>query len=240
MTMDNHENQPMDHEPTNEAAMRGEVNASRRRFTRLGIGASGVVMTLASRSVLAQNTCKSPSGFLSNNASAHGDPAICTGSDPAGWSAMQRWPIEESTTFVSIFGETSTAAWIKTTKFSFFDAPLATTTPWSPSKSNGNGNGNANGNPPGQSAKADAVGTESNATMREVLNGDSTPPVVKYLIAAYLNAVSGRNAFPTTQQVLQIYREWSQGNRYEVSAGIYWYDADIIQYLQATMTPIAA
>jgi hypothetical protein len=230
MTMDNHENQPMDRQPANETAMQQGVNTSRRRFTRLGLGASGVVMTLASRSVLAQSACKSPSGFLSNNASAHTDPAVCTGSDPAGWSASTSWPIDEKTTFVSVFGSTTAASWTKKiNNKSFFDAELSTTTPWSPSSSNSGNNG--------QSAKANGIGSETDATMREVLNSDTTPQVVKYLIAAYLNAISGRNAFPTTQQVLEIYREWSSNGRYEVSAGIFWYDGDILQYLQSTMGP---
>lgn len=234
MTMDNHENQPMDRQPADEAATQQGVNTSRRRFTRLGLGASGVVMTLASRSVLAQSACKSPSGFMSNNASAHGDPAVCTGTTPAGWSASTSWPIDEKTTFVSVFGSAAAAGWTKKVNKSFFDTELSSSPQWSPSSSN-SGNGNSGNN--GQSAKADAVGSETDATMRDVLNSDTTPQVVKYLIAAYLNAVSGRNAFPTTQQVLEIYREWSGQGRYEVSAGIFWYDGDILQYLQSTMGP---
>jgi hypothetical protein len=225
MTMDNHENQPMGREPENDAVHGQQIDASRRRFTRLGLGASGVVMTLTSRSVLAQSVCKSPSGFLSNNASQHGDPAFCSGTDPAGWAATSQWPIDKNTTFSSVFGVT-TAAWTKKTKMSFFDAPLTSGTT-SSSSQGGAGNG--------QSAKANGVGSETEATLYDVLTSNTTPPVVRYLVAAYLNAVGNLNAFPTTTQVLQIYNEWTSTGRYEVSAGIYWYDTDIITYLQSTM-----
>jgi len=84
---------------------------SRRRFTQAGLGVSGAVLTLASRSVLAGRTggpggggtCKSPSGFLSGNASQHGPAPICEGRSPEYWKGQQQWPIARDTSFRNLF-----------------------------------------------------------------------------------------------------------------------------------------
>jgi hypothetical protein len=235
MTMQNHENQQTPNQPVNDAAMQEQnINASRRRFTRLGLGASGVVMTLASRSVLAQNVCKSPSGFMSNNASAHIAQPICTGTDPDGWKTMPdaAWaPVDKkTTTFVSVFGPTA-AAWSKVSMNRFLDVPLAS--------GNASAQGQASSQNGNKSAKADTSGlsfeSDSEAKLYDVMVSAGTPLVVRYLIAAYMNAVTQRNAFPTVDHVRNIYTEWSLSGRYEVSAGIFWTEKDIIDYLDATM-----
>lgn len=68
---------------------------SRRRFTQSGLAVSGVLMTLATRPVLGQSlVCKSPSGFLSGNASSHGTPPACEGRSPGYWkSHTDNWPV---------------------------------------------------------------------------------------------------------------------------------------------------
>ncbi|TFH07790.1 MAG: hypothetical protein E4H07_08635, partial [Nitrosomonadales bacterium] len=63
------------------------IDPSRRRFTKSGLAASGVILTLASRPVLANLGCKSPSGFVSGNVSAQGTPLACTGETPDYWGA---------------------------------------------------------------------------------------------------------------------------------------------------------
>lgn len=63
------------------------ASGSRRRFTAAGV--SCVLMTLATRPVLGQTVvCKSPSGFLSGNASVHGPAPVCAGRNPFYWREL--------------------------------------------------------------------------------------------------------------------------------------------------------
>ncbi len=57
------------------------VDSSRRRFTKSGLAATGVILTLASRPVLANAVCKSPSGYASANTSSH-IHEMCFGNSP--------------------------------------------------------------------------------------------------------------------------------------------------------------
>ncbi len=89
------------------------VDESRRRFTKSGVAASGVLLTLASRPVLGDVVCKSPSGFLSGNQSSHGTPSICQGRSPGYWkNHVESWPIPPDTKFINTFpcGPTSVYA----------------------------------------------------------------------------------------------------------------------------------
>ncbi len=82
------------------------ISASRRRFGKAtSVAASGVIATLASRSVLGDVLCKSPSGFLSGNLSSHGAPPVCQGRSPGYWKNQDRWPIQNRKTakFSSVF-----------------------------------------------------------------------------------------------------------------------------------------
>lgn len=68
--------------------------AARRRFARAGLGASGVIMTLASAPGMATTVCRPPSGFLSGTwGSSHPNAPSCFGATPADWSAtpQERW-----------------------------------------------------------------------------------------------------------------------------------------------------
>lgn len=88
-------------EVTGQPSFSGE---SRRRFTKSGLAVSGVLMTLATRPVLGQTlVCKSPSGFLSGNASSHGTPPICQGRSPGYWKEHSYWPISTDTKFSRVF-----------------------------------------------------------------------------------------------------------------------------------------
>jgi len=60
------------------------AGAKRRRLA--GLGASGVLMTLASQSAMADMVCKSPSAALSGSLSSHNHTAVsCLGRSPGFW-----------------------------------------------------------------------------------------------------------------------------------------------------------
>jgi hypothetical protein len=97
----------------------GPKSASRRRFGKSGLAASGVLITLASRPVLGTEVCKSPSGFLSGNLSTHGPAPICQGRSPGYWKNHTKWPISNRTTckFSSVFTCPRGSPYAKVTMF---------------------------------------------------------------------------------------------------------------------------
>ena len=113
MTGNNQDNSAMDNPHPPEETNQTAPNPSRRRFAKAGLGASGVLLTLPGRSVLAGKgggggdkpgpVCKSPSGFLSGNTSTYGPPPICEGRSPGYWKNHDGWPIARDTQFKHLF-----------------------------------------------------------------------------------------------------------------------------------------
>lgn len=90
------------------------IDASRRNFAKSSLGVSGVILTLTSRPVLGNVVCKSPSGFLSGNASTHGTPSICQGRSPGYWkNHLGNWPISPETQFSKVFLTTPSSVYAK-------------------------------------------------------------------------------------------------------------------------------
>ncbi|MCE3261621.1 MAG: hypothetical protein K0R43_700 [Pseudoduganella sp.] len=91
--------------------------AARRRFTRAGAAASGVLLTLHSQPGMAQLVCATPSGAASALVSARNpDPITCSGLSPGIWLQSLKsngksghnpghltWPVPPATEFGSIF-----------------------------------------------------------------------------------------------------------------------------------------
>jgi hypothetical protein len=79
-------------------------NSRRRRLLQAGLTGTPIVMTLASRPVLAQVRCTTPSGFVSLNAS-HPGSEMCGGRSPATWNALDHntWPESQGTQFTALF-----------------------------------------------------------------------------------------------------------------------------------------
>lgn len=215
MTMENsgHEG-PSPQTGDRQSATHAQVpNPSRRRFNRAGVGASAVVLTLASRSVLANVACTTASGFTSLNQSSRGEAApVCTGATPEIWMTRALWPVDKATVFSTIFGFANA---------SLKAGPPITVAGIPETQTGGGKNG----------LKLDE------ATLLQAMFGSDTKSVVKYLIAALLNARGNYNAYPTDTSVIKIFQEWQSKGYYEVSAGIQWDDVAITKYLLATQTP---
>jgi hypothetical protein len=93
-----------------------QVANSRREFTKTSLGLSGVILSLASRPVLGDVVCKSPSGFLSGNASTHGPQPVCQGRSPGYWkNHADSWPIATDTKFKSVFPTSPASVYAKYT-----------------------------------------------------------------------------------------------------------------------------
>jgi hypothetical protein len=104
-----------EHHPTDEpqsapAASLSDKGAARRRFGKAGIGASGVLMTLASTPGMACTTCVSTSGFhsIAIGSSLYGTSkpgVVCQGLPGSSWVniAAKNWPVSQNATFCSIY-----------------------------------------------------------------------------------------------------------------------------------------
>lgn len=79
---------------------------ARRRFTRAGAAATGVILTLQSQPGMACDVCASPSGSLSGVHSHTVGPApVCLGRSPSYWAKYSGWPspCKSGNTFGKIF-----------------------------------------------------------------------------------------------------------------------------------------
>ncbi|HEY5799200.1 MAG TPA: hypothetical protein VIT92_03220 [Burkholderiaceae bacterium] len=92
-----------DREQLQAAGARGH-DPSRRRFGRAGLGASGVLLTLACKPVLGA-VAVAPSGFCSANQSRHGtaEQNVSFARNPDYWRDSGQWPIPKETTFSQVF-----------------------------------------------------------------------------------------------------------------------------------------
>jgi hypothetical protein len=200
--------EPSPERPSNEG--KRPVTA-RRRLLQGGLSAAPVLMTLLSRPVLGQ-TCQSPSGFTSANASNVGTTANCTGHLPAFWANptnFSQWP----TGFVPVHVPSGP----QETKFGppngvFSNAPNSA--PFN-----------------GQPSLLDALS----------FTGNATNDVARYVSAAVLNAAKGLTPVLTVQQVKDIWAEYGAtgyggAGYYSPTAGARWFAPEIIAYLLTTMS----
>lgn len=85
------------------------AGAARRRFAKAGLGASGVLMTLASQPGMATElVCRAPSGYLSGKLTSQKiDNLVCVGRSPGYWKncSSSNWPANctKATKFKDIF-----------------------------------------------------------------------------------------------------------------------------------------
>jgi hypothetical protein len=210
------------------------------------VGASAVILTLASRSVLAQSVCKSPSGFISANQSAHGtEQPQCNGYTPEIW-LQKELPILKTTSFVSVFGTFMQQIVVGQPTVASAQSMAAksgegSTQSWLNSNLNGKSSSNGTARATANSSAASTGQPDlmlADATFYQALAGDKTPSVVKHLIAAYVNFTQGLNAFPTDVNTIQIFREWESTGSYVPTAGVRWSDTKIVEYLRATQTDV--
>lgn len=199
--------------PQNVAEQTKSVDESRRRFTKSGLAVSGVLLTLASRSALGNGfVCKSPSGFLSGNVSAHGNPQLCSGRTPGYWGTHpEQWPLPYlpgSCSGSTLRSCTQASNWSGGTLFSsVFDCSI---------------NGSI----------------YNGYTMMQVIwmaGGTDPHQLGAHIVSALLNARSEWTPVLNEGQVINIFNEWNQKGYFEPTVNVKWYAADIVYYLKTTM-----
>lgn len=78
----------------------------------------------------------------------------------------------------------------------------------------------------------------ADVSARKILKGaacDAGLDMGKFMLAGYLNAVSGRVNFLEVQALQKVWNEWSLQGYYAPMAGQKWYPNDIVGYLYGTM-----
>jgi hypothetical protein len=203
------------------------VDESRRRFGKSGVAASGVILTLASRPVLAGWECLSPSGFQSGNLSTHVQPPLCEGRTPGYWQAKKGWPSPYTTGTCT------------NTKNPSSNDPVdwKNGTPFSGTFSCG-GNGAVYQSCCLPVRNAPCKPTNPLSLMQVLLLGgkDDRYQLGAHIVAALLNAKMGWTPVLTVAAVKNMFNEWAAKGYYEPSAGVKWSAADIVTYLKTTMT----
>lgn len=76
-----------------------------------------------------------------------------------------------------------------------------------------------------------------NVTCKSILSGAScdTSRMGQYLMATYLNVMSGRINFLTIESLEDIWNGWVTHGYYQPMPGQFWYSNDIVGYLYGTM-----
>ena len=206
------------------------VDPIRRRLTGAALAGSGVLLTLASRPVLANGVCLSPSGFQSGNLSRPNQGNLpCSGRTPGYWG--QKNSINQSSwaaascepgKCTSNSGNCDLTAWHDSN--GHIATKFCDTFPCS-----------------GQLAIYQYVpGTfpaEKMSLMQVMhLNGSQDPyQLGAHLVAAYLNAKSGKNLMPSVSVVLAIASSLASSGTYSPASGVTWNSEQAVRYLKTTM-----
>jgi len=219
LTIKKHQNDNMEDKQSSESLedKTKSVDPSRRRFTKSGLAASGVILTLASRPVLANVVCKSPSGYLSGNTSAHvGKEQLCFaqppsyyGNNPDAWRGTQYEP--------GIYEKKGNSS----------------------SNENSNSNGNLNntndadnwvGGTQFQQAFPGSSQYPGKSMMTVILSQDA---LGAHCTAALLNESLGLTPVLTEAKIVDMFLECEIMGYFEPTAGVHWFREDIVFYLKS-------
>ena len=206
------------------------VDQTRRRLTGAALAGSGVLLTLASGPVLANGACLSPSGFQSGNLSRPNRVNLpCSGRTPGYWGQknsinQSAWAAAscEPGKCTSNSGNCDLTGWHDT------NGTIATkfcdTFPCSGALAN--------------YQYVPGIFPPAKMSLMQVihLNGSQDPyQLGAHLVAAYLNARSGKNLMPSVSVVLAIASSLAASGTYSPASGVTWTSQDVVTYLKTTM-----
>ena len=199
--------------------------AARRRFTRAGAAASGVLLTLHSQPGMAAVVCAGPSGFQSGLISARpNDPGACAGRSPGFWKNTDPAPGGSSNgngkgkgkggkgpTPTPLPDKVWPAGALPTDKFrSVFTCTL----------------------------EMNSTYGSDTCTLDYILGNGPTFDKHKlgaHLVAAYLNVLAGYSGFQTVPMLQNIWNELRDTGHFCPTAGVQWDAQQVVDYLTGTM-----
>ena len=184
---------------------------ARRRLLRAGLASAPVVMTIASRPVLGATACQAASAGASANSAAARTVQMCSGLTPDQWKMQAAsWPSPYCGTSASQFGAVSTLSYAQPSA-TLYHCPTT----------------------------GFAGRTFGQSTMLEVLdmgeNSASLRGLGRWMVAALLNACSGRTPVLDESGVRAMWNDMLNQGYHEPTAGVRWGVPEIIAYLNTTM-----
>ena len=247
----------MKEKPTSTGSERAPRSRVRRRLLQGGLSTGPVLMTVASRPVLGQTACQSPSAFLSAPTSGTRTLQVCSGLTPDQWKAIpDQWPSPyiAGTADSSVVKSLTDVNATSTDLLSSTTTKSTTTQRRQPSGTSGTGTvttgttGTMTQDPTLPSPDATLYHCPvtgfggrvfGQRTMMNVLGmtdgGTNVNSLGRYMVAALLNACSGRTPVLGEDGVRDMWNDLVNRGYYEPSAGIRWDAADIVSYLRTTM-----
>lgn len=187
---------------------------SRRRFTKAGLAASGVMVTLASRPVLGCTTTDAPSGFVSGDVSHRGQTQGSCGVSPGYWKNHTDWPPpmkpdagngKPSQNKHGLTGDNNDGTLFS----SVFDCTKSRSAPYA----------------------AIAMSDLLDHQAFDVSN------LGMHCVAAYLNALAGMTPFLPANEIVKMFNQWAAtGYFYPLypATSVKWDAAQIVDYLTKT------
>ena len=212
-------------------------------------------MTVASRPVLGQTVCLTPSAGMSMPTSGTRTEQVCTGLTPDQWKAIpDQWPSpylagtanSSSTVVTSLTDVSATSTDLQSTTTTF----STTTQRRQPSGTTSTGTSTTTTTTTGSSGSTEATlyhcpvtgfggRVFGHRTMMDVLGmtdgGTNVHTLGRYMVAALLNACSGRTPVLGEDGVRDMWNDLVNRGYYEPAAGMRWDAGDIVSYLQTTM-----
>lgn len=181
--------------------------AARRRFTRAGAAASGVLLTLHSQPGMAQVMCTTASGFQSLQGGSHNPRvATCGGSSPGVWGqSLDARGANKNTP-----GEVTWPQGLDANQKLFRD--------WFPATASGRW--------------AQLAGDQ--ATLKKVLTSDDNhfdpANFGAHLVACYLNKITGLSPYPDEKTLTDMWVAISGGQLYYPNGGAKGWNVDYCKY----------
>jgi len=232
------------------------ASGARRRLLQSGLAVGPVLMTVASRPVLGATACTTTSAWMSMTGSTAGKAEVCTGLSPEAWKAeATQWPspyvgavLGAPVSFGSVSSISSSGPMLgdpinapgvdgsggtkSATRLSSTSTSSTGTTSVSSSSSEFDKPTRYHCPTTGFAGKV--FGTRTMLEVLDVSQG-GLEGVGRYMVAALLNARSGRTPVLDETGVRTMWNDLVNNGYYEPTAGIKWTGAEIIAYLQSTM-----
>ena len=211
---------------------------SRRRFATSGLVVSGIILTLASRPVLGDTFCQSPSGFISGNTSQHG---AC----PPASSVTAKFVTNPDETFLAAFPKSNQL----NTSYNSRRLSDMLTIPWpepqvanAPVQATKSKLGAASymigSNSQAQKGKGININNKTLPTAASV-SAPTNPPfqtqeLLQCLVKALQHARSGATPYLTEDRIRSMFYEWQDHGTFSPTANVNWNASEIIYYLKQT------
>ena len=235
------EKQQLPHDADDQIKFSGE---SRRQFATSGLAVSGIILTLASRPVLGEAFCSTPSGFVSGNTSQHGECPVI----PPGVTL----PPDPNETFIAAFPMSNPS----NTSYNSRRCVDIMANVWTePQTTNVDSSVQVAKSKLG--AASYMMGTRSSSgsnyltqkgkgsnnitspTPTAVVAPPDLPPyqtqvLLQHLVKALYRARSGATPYLSQDTIRSMFYEWQSRGVFSPTASVDWNAAQIIDYLKQT------